>query len=539
MEISVMKLNTVGARSLILRGVALVLVLCVVTAAARAGDVVRGIVFEDRDADGVRDADEPTLPGVRVSNGRDVVPTDKQGRYELPLDDDDIIFVIKPRGYRPPIDKLNIPRFYYVRRPDGSPKGLMYRGVEPTGPLPKSVDFPLVPSPEPDAFDVVFFGDPQPRNIKEIDYLARDVVSELIGVDAAFGVSLGDVVYDNLDLYAPYNAVMSTVGIPWYNVLGNHDENYDVKSDELANETWNRVYGPATFSFDWGPVHFIALDDVMYDGDVTIEKDGKKQRRRRTYHGELARHLTFVENDLKHVAKDALVVLMMHIPIVEVTDRARLFDLLKDRPHVFSISGHWHFQQHFFLDADDGWHGAEPHHHLVNATACGSWWSGAPDEFGIPHTMMRCGAPNGYSIITFNGHEYSIRFKAARRPADDQMSIFAPSSIKASETGSTEVLANVYAGSERSVVEMRVGDTKHWTPMERVERSGAYWAALKKAEQSATPPNGRRIWRKFNSPHLWTAKLPAKLPKGPHVIEVRTRDMFGQTDHGRRVIRVE
>ncbi|MBN2561336.1 MAG: calcineurin-like phosphoesterase family protein [Phycisphaerae bacterium] len=497
--------------------------------AALAEGVVRGVVFDDRDRDGARDPGEPVLPGVRVSNGREVALTDKEGRYELPVDDDDIIFVIKPRDFMTPVDKLNIPRFYYVHKPAGSPKPLKHPGVAPSGPLPKSVDFPLYRRPEPDTFDVVVLGDPQPRNVKEINYLAHDVVEELIGVDAAFGISLGDVVYDDLGLFEPYNGVVSTIGIPWYNVHGNHDMNYDVTSDELADETWERVYGPPTYSFDWGPVHFVVLDDVMYDGHV----------KRGDYHSELGRHLIFVENDLKHVAKDALVVLLMHIPIVETQDKEKLFALLKDRPHTFSMSAHWHFQKHFFLGPEDGWHGDEPHHHLVHATACGSWWSGAPDEFGIPHTTMRCGAPNGYSIITFSGHRYSIRFKAARRPANEQMSIFAPDSVKASETGSIEVLVNVYAGSDRSVVELRVDGTGQWTRMKRVKRPDPYWMALKAAEESDDPPNGRKIWRKCDSPHLWAVTLPAGFPKGGHVIEVRARDMFGQLAFGRRVIRSE
>ncbi len=43
-----------------------------------------GIVFVDGDADGLRDANEPGRPGVAVSNGRDVVETDADGRYRLP-----------------------------------------------------------------------------------------------------------------------------------------------------------------------------------------------------------------------------------------------------------------------------------------------------------------------------------------------------------------------------------------------------------------------------------------------------------------------
>ncbi len=41
----------------------------------------------------------------------------------------------------------------------------------------------------------------------------------------------------------------------------------------------------------------------------------------------------------------------------------------------------------------------------------------APDEKGIPHTTMRDGALNGYSVFTFDGQKYDIEFHApAGRP---------------------------------------------------------------------------------------------------------------------------
>lgn len=497
-------------------------------AATSGADVARGTVFEDRNRNGVRDAGEPPLAGVRVSNGRDIVLTAPDGRYELPIHDDTIVFVIKPRHYMTAINERNIPQFHYVHKPKGSPAHLKYAGVAPTGQLPDSIDFPLHRQDEPDRFEVIVLGDPQPYTIEQVDYLAHDIVAELIGSHAAFGVSLGDVVGDVLSLYDPYIDVVSMIGIPWHNVHGNHDENYDVKSDALADETWERVFGPPTYSFDWGPVHFIVVDDVMYDGAI---EEGK-------YHPEFAHHLTFIENDLKHVPKEQLVVLMMHIPVIEAEDKGKLFALLTDHPHTFSMSAHWHMQQHCFLGPGDEWHGRQPHHHLIHATSCGSWWQGAPDEFGIPHTMMRDGAPNGYSIVTFDGHRYSVRFKAARRPADDQMSIHTPSRISAPDAARTEVVVNVYAGSERSVVEMRV-DHAPWTRMERVARPDPYYMAIKESEESETPPNGRKLPRVAISSHLWAARLPANLPPGPHMIHVRTKDMFEQTWHGRRIIRVE
>ncbi len=91
-----------------------------------------------------------------------------------------------------------------------------------------------------------------------------------------------------------------------------------------------------------------------------------------------------------------------------------------------------------------GWHGTTPHHHLINATVCGSWWCGLNDERGIPHATMNDGAPNGYSVITFEGNKYNVRFKAAGRPVDYQMNIYLPDDIDQNASDTTNVLNYSY-----------------------------------------------------------------------------------------------
>ena len=61
-----------------------------------------GVVFEDRNKNSKQDAGEPGLPNVTVSNGRDVVSTDGQGRYELPAYNNMTAFVTQPRGFLHP-----------------------------------------------------------------------------------------------------------------------------------------------------------------------------------------------------------------------------------------------------------------------------------------------------------------------------------------------------------------------------------------------------------------------------------------------------
>ena len=273
----------------------------------QAQSVAHGSVYHDLNHNGQRDANEPGVPGVRVSNQKDIVKTDEAGRWSLPAGEDTTFFVIKPRDWRTPLNAHQLPQFYYNHKPQGSPES-SFPGLEATGPLPESIDFALYPSKEPETFEVIFFGDPQPRDIREVTYIGHDVVEELIGTQAKFGVTLGDIVFDDLGMFEPLNATIALVEIPWFNVIGNHDMNMDASNDEDADETFTRIYGPNYYAFDYGPVHFIALDDVIWGGK-TPEGSG-------TYTGGLdAKQLAFLRRDLEEVPEDRLVVLMMHIPL--------------------------------------------------------------------------------------------------------------------------------------------------------------------------------------------------------------------------------
>jgi hypothetical protein len=194
-------------------------------------------------------------------------------------------------------------------------------------------------------------------------------------------------------------------------------------------------------------------------------------------------------------------------------------------------------EQHF-IGASDGWNGKEPHHHLVNATVCGSWWRGDTDELGIPHATMSDGAPNGYSILHIDGNKYSIAFKAARRPAGYQMHIFAPERVWADQAQQIEILVNVFAGSERSTVEMRLGTNGEWMEMQRVLREDPYYLQLK-AQETVTLSNRRRLLpRPVKSLHLWRATLPENPPTGTQVIHVKTTDTFGQAYTASRIVTI-
>jgi len=515
-------------------GIALLLSIAapLATASETADEYASGVVFHDRNRNAVRDAFDFGVRGVAVSNGRDVVLTDWKGRYRIAVGDDAVLFVVKPEGWATPVDDNGLPRFYYIHKPQGSPTDLAYPGVSPTGPLPDRIDFPLYRQRESRAFRAILFADTQPRTFDELILLDRDIIAELIGQQAAFGLTLGDLVGNDLSLFEPLNESVGQIGLPWYNVIGNHDINFDAKTDRHSDESFERVYGPPTYAFSYGKVHFIVLDDVVYDGstgsyDVELSED----------------QLAFVENYLETVPRNRLVVLAMHIPFeyppLSLDERGALFEILKDRPHTLSLAGHAHYQESRFYGPEEGFDGPQPHHQFTAATASGSWWFGAADEVGIPHTTMRDGAPNGYSIIQFDGHRYSIRFKAARRPADHQMNIFTADTATSENAAETEVLVNVFSGSERTRVEMRLGEDDDWTPLSREARKDPYYLAAIERDLQRNPRPQFFLPPAIDSPHLWVGTLPANPPPGTYTIEVRATDMYDQVFCAHRVIRIE
>jgi hypothetical protein len=505
----------------------------------------RGYVYHDINGNKVMDGSEKGIAGVAVSNGSDIVQTNKQGEYEIPVSDDAIVFVIKPKDWMTPLNDENLPQFYYLHKPNGTPQNFTYQGADPTGELPGQINFPLYSEKGSEKFKMVVFGDPQPYNLEQVDFVAEDIVVELIGRDdLEFGMTMGDIVGDNLDLFSPLNQAVSQIGIPWYNVMGNHDINYMAPNDILSDETYESVYGPSTYAFVYGDVHFIVLDDIIHD---SVAGSGR-------YVGGLrSDQMTFVSNYLQIVPKEDLVVLTMHIPLAQhgesfrKSDQKKLFDMLKDFPYTLSISAHTHVHDNrFFHEGSSDWQQATPHHHFNVGTTSGSWWNGMRNEKDVPHTMMRDGTPNGYSFITFNGTEYIIDWKVAGSPADHQMNIHVPRGIVANSADTTFLTVNFFNGSEQSTVEYRIKGLTEWKMMERADKVDPYYLMIDQRWKNLSKINIRELWesdstltdqtfpgtpmsRPEKSTHLWEANIGTYWPVGRHIIEVKANDRYGRT----------
>jgi hypothetical protein len=539
-----------------------VLVVVALLSGGAAAEVAKGTVFHDRNGNGVLDAGEPGIPDVRISDGNKVVLSGADGRYELNIGAEAVIFITKPRGFATPVNEVQLPQFYYIHQPEGSPPGMRYLGVEPTGPLPETIDFPLLAQDEPSRFEAVLLADTQPQTDAELDYIRDDVVAELIGSSARFGMTMGDVSFDDLSIFPRLNRIIARIGIPWYNVPGNHELNFEAKDDRYSLETFKRYYGPPYYAFEYADALFVVLDNIEYRGNG--QSDPGDVRGNGGYVANFgARQLNWLKQELEHVPEERLIFLTMHSPLetyvanapgVTTQDRRELFRLLSGRPNLYAVAGHTHTTEHLYFDADDGFRGPGEFHHHVLTTVSGSWWSGPFDTRGIPTTDQRDGTPNGYHLLEVDGTEVSVRYKAAGFASDYQMRIvfdvahhglsadgmrdfrageLFDGRFSVDQVPAAEVLVNLFDGGPRSRVYFRIDDGPERS-MTRVSRVDPYILELFARNQDTK----KTFVNAAPSSHLFSADLPDELPPGTYTLSVRATDEFGRTHHAHTILEI-
>lgn len=506
----------------VLSGIAL---LALSAAAVATEAQVGGTVYLEADGKAGRSAAESGVAGVQVSNGRDIVRTDAQGRYELSVSPGQTVFVIKPQGHEFAQVSASVPAFWRHYLPEGSPK-LRFGGIGKHAGADQPWDFALKKSAEADQFEVLVFTDPQVKNAADVSYYAHDIVASArghggLGEATRFGLTLGDLVNDDLSLYPALNAATARLPVPWFHIPGNHDLDFDAATDEQSLLTWRNTYGPDTYAVEEGGASFVLLDDVIYlPGSKPAYVGGLREDQ-----------LEFLGNYLRSLPRDRLLVVGLHIPLFNDTpgvetfraaDRQRLFRMLEEFPRRLVLSGHSHRQGHWYHAAAEGWRGAPALHEYNVGAACGAFWSGVADAQGIPDATMSDGTPNGYaSMKVFADGRYALDWHVARDPANPGIGIHAPRVLRQGAYPAWGVYANVYLGSDQSVVEYRI-DEGTWKPMRRVDRADPWLLAENLRDDQADELRGfDRSPEAVPSSHLWRGALPTDLPPGEHRVQVR------------------
>jgi hypothetical protein len=259
---------------------------------------VRGTVFDDRNANGVRDRGEPGLAGVAVSNQVDVVVTDATGAYTIPASGSGVVFVSLPRGRRA--------------------SGPWWRPLGTTD----SMSFGLVRRDEPTPFTFALASDTHiaPASVARTRRLGALVDS----LAPALLLITGDLVRDALRVteaeasgyYRLFEETTRVFATPFFTVPGNHEIFGVERARSLVSPAhplygrgmYRSVRGPDYYSFDAGGIHFVGLNTIDVDDQW--------------YYGHVdSLQLAWLARDLAVVPDSVPVVTFNHIPMFSIAEQ--------------------------------------------------------------------------------------------------------------------------------------------------------------------------------------------------------------------------
>lgn len=255
---------------------------------------LHGVVYADANANGTRDASERGVPGVMVSNQRDVVVTDSLGKYVIPRRTTGLVFVSVPDGFRS--------------------TGAFWRT---TTAAPASVDFGLARRAPSRTFTFVHASDSHiaPENVDRFRRFRQ--MTDSLG--PAFALMGGDLIRDAMSqteaksrsYFDLFTAEAKAFRTHLWMVPGNHDHYGIIRSRshaDSANPLYDRgmyrqYFGPDYYSFTYGGVHFIGLNTISPDDSA--------------YYGAVdSVQMEWLERDLAHVPAAMPIVTFNHIPMI-------------------------------------------------------------------------------------------------------------------------------------------------------------------------------------------------------------------------------
>lgn len=289
--------------------------LAALTAARDAHAQVSGTVFLDRNGNGRRDAGEPGVSGVAVSNQDAVTLTDASGHYALPAGGFGNVFVSTPRNHR-------AARWWAPAQPGAA------------------VDFALVARSEPAAVTFVQASDTHVSPASAAR--TRRMLQVVDSIAPSFLLVTGDLVRDALRVgeaeaagyYALFDSLTNAAKTPVFTVPGNHENfgieralsHVDPSHPLVGRGMYRKLRGPDFYSYNAGGAHFVALNSVDIDDQW--------------YYGHVdAAQLAWLAHDLATVPDSVPVVTFNHIPFASTAEGLNGYTPDGVAPSVISIAG--------------------------------------------------------------------------------------------------------------------------------------------------------------------------------------------------------
>lgn len=374
------------------------LTLCFSTLIFAQGLHITGVVFEDTNGNGIKESNEKGIASVVVSDQLNTAVTNSNGTYSLTSTSElPYVFVSQPTGFSG--------KFYYSKATE--------------------VNFPLSETKDQRNFRFIHASDTHVDSLNLPRMQRFREMVDSIGVD--FVLITGDLIRDALrvneetasNYYKMYLQEIEKINVPVYSSVGNH-ELFGIERDKSLVSSEHPLYGigmyrhflgPDYYSFNYGGIHFVAIDGVDYQNLYY-------------FGGVDSLQLQWLENDLKHVSDETPVVTFNHIPFVSpgfsfqdydnhifygpqlLEQNGKLehrhivynFEEVKtqigNRPYPLALSGHYHSAQEGQIIGDET--------KFVQTSAITR-----PDEFEYNGFKMR----SGFTVYEIKeGHIVSSEF---------------------------------------------------------------------------------------------------------------------------------
>ena len=262
------------------------------------------------------------IPGVKVSDGREITLTDAEGKYLLhSKKEEGFVFICTPSGYvAEMVDELRIG--FYAPLCAESDEDEVH-------------DFRLK-AQDQSSYNVLYVADihmmnnevrPDQKCLREnVMPFVRERLEVLARTGApTYIMELGDFAHDHLwyerewDINTSLSFFKSEgIRTPMYCVSGNHDNDGSRQGDRPAERLYREVLGPEFHSQDIGAQHWIFLDDIIY---INTPVEGKKYDKGITgncnyRHGLTQAEMDWLAKDLALLDDDADIYVCAHCPII-------------------------------------------------------------------------------------------------------------------------------------------------------------------------------------------------------------------------------
>ena len=312
------------------------------------------------------------LEGVIVTDGSNFTTTNFKGKFAFEINDDaEYLYIVTPAGYVADWSS-GVPAFYQAAAGK------------------KKFHFDLQKTAGGKDYNIIAVADPQTNSEEHFAKFSgkplEDIIKTVKGLNGvSVGLALGDICWDELARLDDYKKEIVRTGIPFYPVVGNHDNSAWCQGDIEGSSLYRTMMGPENYAFFIGEDIVIVLDNIIYDTNFKHKV------------GYADHVLEWVRGLMHHVPAGADIYIAQHAPTChhakKIFQANRLLELVRGHKVNF-ISGHTHVNNNFTIERNVVEHNV--------AAICGAWWD---------TELCTDGTPKGYKVFSKFGGRLSWYYK--------------------------------------------------------------------------------------------------------------------------------